>query len=76
MYIPHKGKDEGNKVQTFSLFFIDSSMLISFLSLFQIPDKNFFRPLQSFDSRNLDVVSIKFEIRVCANPHMITPGFQ
>jgi hypothetical protein len=29
-----KGKDEGNKVHTFSLFFTDSSMLNSFLPLF------------------------------------------
>jgi hypothetical protein len=39
--MPHEGKDEGNKVQTFSLFFIDSSMLISFPPLFHILDKNF-----------------------------------
>jgi hypothetical protein len=41
MYISHEGKDEGNKVQTFSLFFIDSLMLISFLPLFHISYKIF-----------------------------------
>jgi hypothetical protein len=40
-YFPREGKDEGNRVQTFSLFFIDSSILISFLPFFQILDKNF-----------------------------------
>jgi hypothetical protein len=41
MSIPHEGKDEGNRVHTFSLFFIDSSILHSFLPLFQILDKIF-----------------------------------
>jgi hypothetical protein len=41
MCMPHAGKDEGNRIQTFSPFFIDSSMLISFPSFFHISDKNF-----------------------------------
>jgi hypothetical protein len=41
MCMPYEGKDEINKVQTFSLFFIDSSMLISFLPLFHILHRNF-----------------------------------
>ena len=39
--LPREGKDEGNKVHTFSLFFIDSSVFNSFLPLFQILDKIF-----------------------------------
>jgi hypothetical protein len=37
MYMPREGKDKGNKVQTFSLFFIDSSMLISFQTVEGLP---------------------------------------
>jgi hypothetical protein len=41
MYMPHEGKDKGNKVQTFSLFFIDSWILISFPPNFHFSNKNF-----------------------------------
>jgi hypothetical protein len=48
--MPHEGEDKGNKVQTSSLFFLDSLMLISFQPLFHILDKKFLDTLKLWQS--------------------------
>jgi hypothetical protein len=55
--ISHR-QDKGSQVQTFSLFFIDSSILISFPTLFHISDKNF---LDHFEASTIDLWALSAE---------------
>jgi hypothetical protein len=76
MCISRKGKDKCNKVQTFSLFFIDSSMLIHFPPLFQILDKNFLDHSEALtvELQTWSLETLKIGVR--ASPYMIAPGFK
>jgi hypothetical protein len=69
-------EDEGNKIQTFSLFFVDSSIHIPFPPFFHISYKIF---LDHFEASTIDLRTWSAEtlkIRISANLHMIAPSFQ